>query len=104
MNITIFAKKRKTADGRVFYSFISRLVNKTTGEEETFRVKFRDECGSPKADDCPCVIEVERGKINRVVEHYVDDKTGDDRTSQTLWISEWTKGGEYVDTSMDDYE
>ena len=53
MQVTIFAKKRNTKEGKVFYTYLTKLTKKD-GTEVTASVKFRDECGSPKPDHCPC--------------------------------------------------
>lgn len=100
--ITIFAKKRQTRDGKYFYSFLARIMKKD-GTEETVSVKFRDECGQPKPDDCPCCINVSRDAANLSLQTLTDDE-GNSYQSKTLWVSSWTAAGPYIDHSLDDYE
>lgn len=103
MEITIFAKKRKTKDGKSFYSYLTTLTRKN-GENLTTQVKFREDCGSPKADLCPMNIVVEKGKANLSSKDFIREDTGETCKSFTLWVSEWAKGSEYIDTSLDDFE
>ena len=101
MIITIFAKKGNTKEGKVFYNYLARLKRKD-GTEMPVRVKFREECGSPKADMCPCNIVVDRASANLSTREYVKEDTGEVVTAHDLWISSWNKGPEYVDHSLDD--
>ena len=103
MEITIFAKKRKNKEGRDFYSFLTTLTNKKTGEQETMQVRFREACGNPDPKDCPCNIKVEKGDCNIAVRTYIREDTGEICEAKVLWITKWIKGSAYVDTSMDDY-
>ena len=53
MKFAVFAKKRQTIDAesgkaRDFYTFLTTLVNKTTGEPLTVQMKFREACGAPE--------------------------------------------------------
>lgn len=107
MKILIFAKKRKTHDGRDFTAYVAKLPKKD-GSEVTTGVKFREECGSPKAADCPCYIEVAKKDCNFNTSEFdkVDDETGEvsTLTSNTLWVTAWKPSAEkWVDNSMDDF-
>lgn len=102
MDLTIFAKKRTANDGRTFYGYIARLTNVNTGETLVAGVKFRDECGAPKPEKCPCNIVVDKKKAN-LSEKLFTAENGETRKGYTLWVSEWTPGKEYVDTSLDEY-
>lgn len=103
MKATIFAKKRFTADAKVFYNFISRMKKKD-GEEITATVKFREDCGAPKPEDCPLNIEFNRADAN-IVHKNVVTKDGEEKTVYTLWLSAWKKSADvYEDHSLDDFE
>lgn len=104
MNVTIYAKNRTTKEGKPFYNYLTRMMQKSTGEIVTVQVKFREDCGSPKADQCPMIIEVPKGKANMSTREFKDE-FGDTKIARTMWVSEWTKSKtEFVDNSMDDYE
>ena len=104
MEITIYAKKRQTEDGRIFFSYLSALTKKD-GSRMTVSVKFREECGNPKADKCPMNIKFEKSDANLSSKDYgVNDDTGEVMTSHTLWISKWSEGKPFVDHSLDDFE
>ena len=65
MEKTIFAKKRSTKDGtRTFNTYFTKLTDTTTGEEFTVQVKFREECGQPKGDECPINIMFDKNDAN----------------------------------------
>lgn len=102
MILTVFAKKRTTNEGKVFYSYLTRLTKKD-GTEITTTVKFRDTCGNPKPENCPCNIVVEKGSCNFNSKEIVNESTGEIIVSNTLWVSEWRNGERYVDTSMDEF-
>lgn len=105
MEITIFAKKRTTKDGKVFYQYLSTL-NRKDGTTETVRVAFRDADGDnkpPKADSCPRNIVFNKDDANMASTRYTDVNTGEQRERKTLWLTRWEQGSEYVDHSMDDY-
>lgn len=104
MEITVFAKKRKTREGKAFTSYLTKLVRKSTGEAITATVKFREECGTPKAESCPCNIIVDKSQANLSSKEFEREDTGETVTSYSLWVSEWSKGSEYVDKSLDDFE
>lgn len=103
MEITIFAKKRTSQEGRKFFSYLTTLPRKD-GTEETMSVKFRDECGAPRPEECPCNIIIQKGDANVSKRNYVREDTGETGTSKTLWVTAWSKGSVYVDTSMDEYD
>lgn len=102
MEITIFAKKREAKDGRKFTSYLATLTKKS-GEKTTVAVKFREDCGAPEPKNCPMNIVCEKKALNMSERNYVDNETGEVRTSYTLWVSEWKQGSPYVDHSMDEY-
>lgn len=100
--ITIFAKKRTTIDGKKFYTYLTRL-NKKDGSEVVASVKFREECGSPEPKTCPCFINIPDGGCNYSVRPYIDEASGMELMSSTLWVNEWEPGRSYIDTSMEDF-
>ena len=99
----IFAKKRTSNDGKTFYSYLTSLRRKE-GSDQTVAVKFRDECGHPKPEDCPMNIIVEKGNANMSTKEFVREDTGEIGLSYTMWVSAWTKGSAYVDHSMDEFD
>lgn len=101
MELTIFAKNRTSAEGKAFVTYLTTLTKKT-GEEMTVSVKFREDCGSPKKEKCPCNIIVEKEDCNLAKRNYTD-KDGNPALSYTLWISKYSDGSEYVDHSLDDF-
>ena len=105
MLLNIFAKKRTTDDGKPFYSYLTTLTKKD-GNQETVQVKFREDCGQPKGQDCPRVIEVKKGDANLVKRKVmvVRGDADEEVESRTLWVSGWVDKGEYVDHSLDDYD
>ena len=102
MQLTIFAKKRRTGDGKTFYTYLSTLTRRD-GRNDTVAVNFRDSCGKPKPEQCPMNIIVDKTACNVSTREYVRASTGELCESKTLWVSAWTVGGSYVDTSMDEY-
>lgn len=102
MEISLFAKKVTSKEGRMFYKYLSTLTTKD-GEQQGVRVCFAEDAPAPKPEACPCNIVVEKGDCNVSQRHY-QDKNGNDRIARTLWINAWKNGSVYVDTSMDDYE
>lgn len=101
--LTIFAKKRTTKDGKkTFFSYLTKMMKKS-GEEIICSVKFREECGAPDGKECPCIIEVPDGKCNFSTGKYVDEASGVEIPTYTLWVSDWKNGRPFVDTSMDDF-
>ena len=111
MEITLFAKKRTTKEGKTFYNFLSTLTRKD-GTELLCTVKFRDDCGLPKPEACPMNILVDKKDCNlstrKFTREVTDQSTGElvqeQGQSYTLWVSKWAPGSAYVDHSMDDFE
>lgn len=97
MKITVFAKERKGNDNNTFVSYLSKLTKKT-GEEVTVQLKFSEECGRIKKENCPCIIEAEPCDCS-----YSERKViKDDREviNRVLWINKYTKTDEvFIDTS-----
>lgn len=104
MQISLFAKKRTTKEGKTFYQFLTTLEKKD-GTTETMRVAFRDIEGNsvPKADSCPRNIIVDKDNANVSTTRYTDNETGELKFRKTLWISKWESGDPYVDHSLDEY-
>lgn len=104
MQISIFAKKRTTKEGKTFYQFLTTLEKKD-GTTETMRVAFRDIEGNavPKADSCPRNIIVDKDNANVSTTRYTDNETGELKFRKTLWVSKWESGEPYVDHSLDEY-
>ena len=105
MLLNVFAKKRTGKDGKVFYNFLSTLTKKN-GEQETVQLKFREDAGIPNASKCPMTIEVDKSKANLTKKMVSVEKNGEEKEieQRTLWISEYEYKGDYVDTSLDEYE
>lgn len=106
MELVIFGKKRTSKDGRDFATYFTKLTKKS-GETITTSVKFREECGAPSLKDCPMNIVVDKSKANFVEKGitYTDaDGAEHEAIDRTLWVSEWTEGAPYVDTSLDDFD
>lgn len=103
MEISIFAKKRQTKDGRTFYVYLSTL-HKKDGTDVKCQVKFDNNCCEPpKPDDCPCNILIDKDDCNFSSKTLVIEATGELVERSTLWVKHWAAGGEYVDHSMDDF-
>ena len=103
MEITIYAKKRNTADGKTFYSYLSTL-NRKDGTKQTVSVKFREGCGNPKPELCPMNIKFDRCLANMTTKEFIREDTGVMGTSYTLWIPAWELGSPFVDHSLDEFE
>lgn len=108
MKVLVFAKKRQTKDGRAFTAYVTKMTRKD-GTDLTAGVKFREECGAPTLEECPCYIEVDKKNANLATRNreIVDEETGEvrDVVQYTLWVSDWDKSPEeYVDHSLDDFE
>ncbi len=103
MEIAIFAKKRTGKDGKTFYNYLSTLTRKD-GSRQSVQVKFREACGSPKADKCPLNIIVDKKDCNMSTRDFVREDTGEAGLAYTLWVSYWETGSPYVDTSMDEFD
>lgn len=104
MEISLFAKKRTTKEGKNFYQFLTTLEKKD-GTTETVRVAFRNVDGNdiPKAETCPRNIQFDKSAANMATTKYTDEKTGEIKERKTLWITAWKPGSPYVDTSLDEY-
>ena len=102
MNITVFSKKRQTKDGKkTFYTYFTRLTNKS-GEIVTASVKFvEDECDVPET--FPCNLVIDKALCNLATKTETADD-GHEYTTKTLWIKGYKMGEPYVDTSLDDFE
>lgn len=101
--ITIFAKKRQTRDGKKsFYSYLTTLTKKD-GSPCTCAVKFAQPAENPDPLECPINILIEKKDVNMVVEPYTNEKTGEVKDSYRLWVKAYTMGSKYVDHSMDDF-
>ena len=101
MMTAIFAKKKKTKDGREFYVFLGRL-RKKNGDELPVTVKFREGVPTPSPKDCPMNIVFDKESGNLSSRTYEQDD--EFRTVWTLWLSDWKSGPAYVDNSLDDFE
>lgn len=103
MEITIYAKKRTTRDGKkTFFSYLTTLKKKD-GSPCTCAVKFAQPAENPDPEDCPLNIIVERKDCNMSVEPYTNERTGQIQNSYRLWIKNYVVGQPYVDHSMDDF-
>lgn len=104
MEISLFAKKRNTKDGKIFHQFLTTL-ERTDGTTETVRVAFRNIDGNeiPKPETCPRNIRFEKPDANMARTKYTDPNTGEIKERKTLWITKWEPGSEYIDTSLDEY-
>lgn len=102
MEITIFAKKRMNKDGKAFTNYVTTLT-RTDGTTQTMQVKFREDCGSPKAEDCPMNIVFNREDGNVAKRRYTRDDTGELCTAYTLWLKSWARGAAYEDHSLDEF-
>ena len=100
--LTIFAKKRRSADGKkTFVSYLTTLTKKD-GTTEKVGVKFREDAGEPK--ECPCNILIEKNDANLSVRQYIREDTGEAAEAKTLWVTAWKAGSKYVDHSLDEYD
>lgn len=103
MKLTIFSKKRKSAEGRQFNVYLANLKHKD-GSEKCVQVRFKESCPTPKPEQCPMNILVAKENANLSTRDFIREDTGLIDKSYTLWINEWQKGEEYIDKSLDDYE
>lgn len=103
MIITVFAKRRQTNEGKVFFNYLSTLHNKN-GESIPVQLKFRESAGSPRPEECPCNIVVNKEDANLTTREYIDDSTAETRVARTVWITKWKMGEQYVDHSLDDFD
>lgn len=100
MEITLFAKKVQSNDGKTFYKFLSTL-NKKDGETVSVQVKFREPAKLPAVNECPMNIKFNKTDANYVVKSI--DRNGEKIQSRVLWVSSWTPGKPYIDNSMDEF-
>lgn len=103
MKIAVFAKRRQTKEGKVFFNYLSTITNKD-GDVIPVQVKFREQAGVPRAEMCPRYIEFDKHDANLTTREYTDPNTAEIRKTKTLWISKWVDGGEYIDHSMDNFD
>lgn len=103
MEISIFAKKRQTAEGRTFYTYLSTLTKKD-GTEIPCSVKFNKDIQPPRPEECPCNIIVNKEHCNLSTKKIFRESTGEVLEAHTLWVNQYAAGGEWVDHSMDDIE
>ena len=103
MEISIYAKKRQTKDGRTFYVYLSTL-RKKDGSEIPCSVKFNKDLTPPKPETCPCNIIVDKEHCNLSSKKFFREETGEILETHTLWVNQYAAGGEFVDHSMDDIE
>lgn len=120
MQITLFAQKKQTKEGRTFYRYLTTLKRKAGENGETedvmMEVKFHESCGKPEGAACPLNIIVDKRmcNFNSKLEKYMvalEDEDGNptgekeerEATKNVLWIKAWEEGPEYVDHSMDDF-
>lgn len=103
MNITVFAKKKTTKEGKPFFTYIARLEKKDGSGSITAAVKFPEDIVKPKPDECPMNIIVEKTDMNLSSKNHTDEESGEVFTSYTLWVKKYEKGEPYVDHSLDDF-
>lgn len=100
MELTIFCKTMKKKDGGTYPRYISRL-SKKNGEEVSFAVKFEQEAGQPKPENCPCIINVEKEDASYSEKKKTRDN-GSTVIQREMYIKKWSKlDKEWVDNSMD---
>lgn len=102
MEITIYAKKKQSRDGKTFYTYLSTLTRKD-GTQQTVQVKFRDEAGNPKPENCPMNIVIDKNDANLSSRDYVREDTGETVRAFTLWVTQYAPGSKFVDHSLDDF-
>lgn len=102
LKLLIFAKKRTAKDGKTFYNYLTTLTRKSTGEAVPTQVKFRMDCGAPDPHNCPRYIIVDRSACNFSTKEIATDDGA--KKCNTLWVSDWSDGGDYVDTSLEDID
>lgn len=105
MQITVFAKKRTTKEGKPFTTYVSKMAKKD-GSEVVVSVKFKDGCDAPKPEDCPLNIVFQQRDGNMSTREYTthdDDGVVETRKALTLWLSKWSEGEPYEDHSLDEF-
>ena len=103
MQITIYAKKRQTNEGKTFYNYLSTLTDRN-GNDIPCQVKFREGAGNPRPEQCPMNIAFDKADANLTTREYTDATTAEIRKAHVLWVSKWNPGEEYVDHSLDDFD
>ena len=98
IQITVFAKTRKTEEGRAFTSYNGRLTKKN-GETLSVGIKFKSPCTGPNKEECPCNIIFEKQDAN-LAQRYDEEA---DRVYSTLWIAAYKMGEPYEDHSLDEF-
>ncbi len=101
MNLTIYAKTKKTNEGRSFKIYLTRLTRKSTGEEVPARVNFAE--GVPLPTLFPVNIVIERKDANLSEKKY-KDADGVEHITYNLWVNDYQPGEPYEDHSLDDFE
>lgn len=104
LKITVFAKKITKKSGEKFYTYLTKLVTKS-GEEISAKVMFNDEnYPKPKAENCPCVLLVDRASSNLSSKINTNEETGEQYVSKTLWVGKYDISDEkFVDHSLDEF-
>lgn len=103
MKITVFAKKKQTKEGKTFYSYLATI--KKAGEPTTVSVRFTDDAGHPKPEECPCNIEFDKADANMSSRKVTQEVDGVPVVNEylTMWLNSWEYSKDiYVDHSMDD--
>ena len=108
MEITLFAKRCTSRDGRAFVAYKTSLPNRKTGSAITATVKFRRDCPPPSPERCPCNIVVDTSDrshmdANLARGEYTRPDTGEIISTYTRWVNRYTDGSKYEDHSVDDY-
>lgn len=103
MEKLIFAKKRKTLEGKTFTVYLTNFQKKD-GSTQIMSVKFKDGVPLPKQSDCPMYILIEKDNCNISKSKYVRRDTGEESLTYTLWVGEWSKSErQYLDDSFDEF-
>ena len=102
MQITIFAKKRSTSEGKTFFNYLATLPLKD-GTEQTVTVKFREDVIRPKPENCPMNIKFEKDNASISKRTYEKDD-GSTGIGYTLWVGDWAEGDPYVDESFEEFD
>ena len=103
MNITIYAKRRTSREGKKFIVYVTRMTKKD-GTTVGVKVKFNEDCPQPKPDQCPMNIVVDKEHANMSQQVYDREDTGEQAIAYTLWVNQWTEGEKFVDHSLDEFE
>ena len=103
MEISIFAKRKQTKEGRVFHTYLSTLTKKD-GSAIPCVVRFQ-KGAEPKPELCPVNILVDKKDCNLSAKKYFREETGEFFDAYTLWVNAYKiSENPYVDHSMDDIE